>query len=96
MVQHQESIVSDNNAQFAEIISGLHSGKIVPYIGPGVLADVTDETGESIPADSDSLIYAMNEGKPMANRLMYEFPRAAMHLELKRGRTFLTKFLSSL
>ena len=88
--------MSDLNEKFAELLSGLHSGKIVPYLGPGVLADVTDEAGEPIPADSESLIYAMNEGKPMANRLMYEFPRAAMHVELKRGRTFLTKFLSGL
>ena len=86
----------DNNSQFAEILNGLYRGKIVPYLGPGVLEGVNDEAGEPIPADSDSLIFAMNEGKPMAKRLMYEFPRAAMHVELKRGRTFLTKFLNTL
>jgi hypothetical protein len=35
----------------------------------------------------------MNGGKPMAPKLMYEFPRAAMNQELKRGRNFLTQFL---
>ncbi len=35
----------------------------------------------------------MNGGKPMAPKLMYEFPRAAMNLELKRGRSFVTQFL---
>ena len=52
--------------------------------------------GEAIPADSDSLIYAMNDGKPMAPKLMYEFPRAAMNQELKRGRSYVTKFLTKL
>jgi hypothetical protein len=59
-----------------------------------VLFDVTSKlNGAPIPADSDSLILAMNGGKPMAPKLMYEFPRAAMNQELKRGRNFLTQFL---
>ena len=77
------------------LIAGLHDGSIIPYLGPGVLADVTNlATGAPIPADSDSLIIAMNGGKPMAAKLMYEFPRAAMNVELKRGRTTVTKFLN--
>ncbi|WP_153163568.1 SIR2 family protein [Zoogloea sp. 1C4] len=79
----------------AKLIAGITDGSIVPYIGPGVLADVKNAaTGAPIPADSDSLIYAMNDGKPMAPKLMYEFPRAAMNVELKRGRTAVTKFLT--
>lgn len=81
---------------FEPIIAALQTGKIVPYLGPGVLNDVThNETGVSIPADSDSLILAMNGGKPMAPRLMYEFPRAAMDLELKKGRNYVNKFLDA-
>ena len=79
---------------FDPIIAGITEGKIVPYLGPGVLTGVThNETGIDIPADSDSLILAMNAGKPMAPRLMYEFPRAAMDMELKKGRNFVNKFL---
>lgn len=79
----------------ASLLAGLKDGSIVPYLGPGVLADVRNvATGAPIPADSDSLIYAMNDGKPMAPKLMYEFPRAAMNVELKRGRTAVTKFLT--
>ena len=79
----------------AKLLSGLKDGSIVPYLGPGVLADVKDATtGAPIPADSDSLIIAMNGGKPMAPKLMYEFPRAAMNIELKRGRSTVTKFLN--
>jgi len=81
---------------FSNIIAGLQDGSVVPYLGPGVLADSQNAKGETIPADSDSLIYAMNNGQAMAPRLMYEFPRAAMHVELKRGRKFLTKFLNEL
>ena len=62
-----------------KLLAGLKDGSIVPYLGAGVLADVTNvATGEPIPADSDSLIIAMNGGKPMAPKLMYEFARAAM------------------
>lgn len=78
-----------------KLLAGLKDGSIVPYLGPGVLADVKNvASGAPIPADSDSLIYAMNDGKPMAPKLMYEFPRAAMNVELKRGRSAVTKFLT--
>lgn len=79
-----------------DLINGVTNGSIVPYLGPGVLGDVRNvETGEPIPADSDSLILAMNNGRPMAPRLMYEFPRAAMDVELKRGRNALHRFLDT-
>lgn len=82
------------NDVFAEILSGLYDNEVVPYLGPGVLFDsVHKKTGQPIPADSESLILAMNDGQPMAPKLMYEFPRAAMNRELKRGRNFLTQFL---
>jgi len=78
-----------------KLLAGLKDGSIVPYLGPGVLADVKNAaTGAPIPADSDSLIIAMNDGKPMAPKLMYEFARAAMNIELKRGRSAVTKFLN--
>lgn len=38
----------------------------------------------------------MNNGQPMAPKLMYEFPRAAMNMELKKGRNFLSQFLTRL
>lgn len=77
------------------LLAGLRDGSIVPYLGPGVLAGVTDLAGTaSIPADSDSLILAMNGGRPMAAKLMYEFARAAMNVELKRGRSAVSKFLT--
>jgi hypothetical protein len=54
---------------------------------------VDPATGEPIPADSDSLILGLNNGKPMSARLMWEFPRAAMDVELKRGRGAVHRFL---
>ena len=79
----------------SQLITGLEDGSIVPYIGAGTLNGVTEKsTGNPIPADSDSLILAMNDGKPMAPRLMYEFPRAAMNLENKKGRKFIERFLT--
>jgi hypothetical protein len=76
--------------------AGLADGSIVPYLGPGVLADVRATLdGRPIPATSDQLILAMNNGQPMAPKLMYEFPRAAMNIELKRGRSAVTRFLDT-
>jgi hypothetical protein len=78
----------------SELAIGVQEGTIVPYLGPGVLSGVTESiSGEPIPADSDSLILAMNGGKPMARRLMFEFARAAMDMELKKGRNFVYRFL---
>ncbi|MGD8999687.1 MAG: SIR2 family protein [Granulosicoccaceae bacterium] len=78
----------------SNIIEGIKANNIVPYLGAGVLKGVVNKaSGEAIPADSDSLILAMNGGKPMAQRLMYEFPRAAMDMELKKGRSFVNRFL---
>lgn len=83
------------STQFDSILAGLSDGSVVPYLGPGALAGVTDPAGHAIPADSDSLILAMNNGQPMAPKLMFEFPRAAMNIELKRGRQAINRFLDT-
>jgi len=84
------------NSSFDPIFSGLSDGSVVPYLGPGALNGVIDPaSGRAIPADSESLILAMNNGQPMAPKLMYEFPRAAMNVELKRGRSAVNKFLDA-
>ncbi|MEE4462859.1 SIR2 family protein [Azotobacter chroococcum] len=84
-----------NNSLLKEILAQLGSGEIVPYLGQGVLRGVVDrDTGKPIPADSDSLILAMTGGQPMSPRIMYEFSRAAMHLENKKGRSFIERFLT--
>ena len=84
------------NPRFESIFTGLADGSVIPYLGPGALNGVIcPESGKAIPADSDSLILAMNNGQPMAPKLMYEFPRAAMNVELKRGRSAVTKFLDA-
>ena len=84
-------------SQLHNIIDGIRSGTVVPYLGPGVLKQVVDANdGSPIPADSDSLIFAMTGGQPMAPRLMHEFPRAAMHMENKKGRRFIEHFLQKI
>lgn len=78
-----------------QITEGIIDGSIIPYLGPGVLRGVINKAdGTAIPADSESLILAMNKGTPMAPKLMYEFPRAAMNLEQKKGRKFIERFLT--
>lgn len=86
-------MVSD---RLRELAQRLRLGELVPYLGPGALTGVIDPTtSEPIPADSDSLILAMNQGRPMNPRLMWEFPRAAMDVELKRGRSAVNRFLDT-
>lgn len=82
---------------FDQIRAGLAAGEVVPFLGADALADVTHATtGAKIPATSDELILALNNGQPMAPRLMYEFPRAAMNIELKRGRAAVTRALDGI
>ncbi len=82
------------DAILAEIRAGLAAGNVVPFLGADVLADVIHrDTGKKMPASSDELILALNNGQPMAPRLMYEFPRAAMNIELKRGRSAVNRVL---
>lgn len=82
------------NPNFSAIIDGLSNNLVAPYLGPSVLLDVKSKlNGIPISADSDSLILSMNLGKPMAPKLMYEFPRAALNQELNRGRSFVSQFL---
>jgi hypothetical protein len=83
------------NSTFNKILAGLKSDQIIPCIGVNALkGSVHKENGNPIPADSNSLIIAMNGGQPMPPKLMYEFSRAAMNLELKKGRDYVTKFLT--
>ncbi|MEY3220070.1 MAG: hypothetical protein RIT27_1427 [Pseudomonadota bacterium] len=79
-----------------ELANRLINHDIVPYLGAGALADVVEVgTQNPIPADSDSLILALTGGKLLSPRLMYEFPRAAMDQELKRGRSAVNKALNA-
>jgi len=82
---------------YTSIISGMKNGSITPYLGAGALKGSTHAaTGVPIPASSDELILAINRGKPMAPKLMYEFPRAAMHIELKSGRSAVNRALTTI
>lgn len=84
------------HALLQDIVEAIANGSAVPYLGPGVLRGCTGADGNPMPITSDELIIAMNNGRPMAPKLMYEFPRAAMNLELKKGRSFVNRFLSDL
>lgn len=63
----------------------------VPYFGLGIFKDITTKEGEEMPYDSDSMILTMNNGRRMSERLMFEYSRAAMHLEQRRGIEYITQ-----
>ncbi len=66
----------------------------VPYFGLGVFEGTKTLEGEQMPYDSDSMILMLNNGRPMSQRLMFEYSRAAMHLEERRGMSYLTQLVN--
>lgn len=72
----------------------LRNQTTIPYFGLGVFEGITTKEAEAVPHDSDSLILAMNGGRAMAPRLMFEYSRAAMHLEQRRGVEYMTQLIN--
>lgn len=72
----------------------LRNQTTIPYFGLGIFEGTTTKEGEQMPYDSDSMILMMNNGRPMSERLMFEYSRAAMHLEERRGVEYLTQLMN--
>ncbi|MDD2838341.1 SIR2 family protein [Sulfuricurvum sp.] len=79
---------------FETIKKEIRNQTTIPYFGLGVFEGIMTKDGEAVPHDSDSLILAMNGGRAMAPRLMYEYSRAAMHLEQRRGVEYMTQLIN--
>ncbi|WP_419771002.1 MAG: SIR2 family protein [Candidatus Marinarcus sp.] len=73
------------------ILEKLKEGSIIPFLGLGVFENTKTTEGHSLPHDSDSMILALNNGRAMSDRLMYEYSRAAMSLEQRKGREFIVQ-----
>ena len=73
----------------SELEAQIKEGTTVPFIGMGVFKGTKTEDGFQIPVDSDSMILALNSGRAMSPRLMYEYSRAAMSLEQRKGRAYI-------
>ncbi len=73
----------------SELEAQIKSGNVVPFLGMGVFKETKTADGEQIPFDSDSMILSLNGGRAMSPRLMYEYSRAAMSLEQRKGRPFI-------
>ena len=72
-----------------DIIKKIKMGELVPFLGMGIFANTKTTDGSILPYDSDSMILALNNGRAMSDRLMYEYSRAAMSLEQRKGREFI-------
>lgn len=72
----------------------LRNQTTIPYFGMGIFEGISTKEGEQMPYDSDSMILMMNNGRPMSQRLMFEYSRAAMHLEERRGVEYLTQLMN--
>lgn len=72
-----------------DIKQKLKEGSLIPFLGMGIFKDSVAKDGSTLPFDSDSMILALNNGRAMSHRLMYEYSRAAMSLEQRKGREFI-------
>ena len=72
-----------------DIIKKIQDGELIPFLGLGVFKDTKNSDGAQLPFDSDSMILSLNNGRAMSDRLMYEYSRAAMSLEQRKGREFI-------
>ena len=72
----------------------LMNGNLVPFLGMGVFKGFTCKDGSSLPHDSDSMVLSLNNGRAMSPRLMYEYTRAAMSLEQRKGREYITQMIN--
>jgi hypothetical protein len=84
------------NEIIQEIKKELRNQTTVPYFGLGIFEGVKTKDGQLMPYDSDSMILRMNNDRPMSQRLMFEYSRAAMHLEERRGVQYLTQLINSI
>ena len=71
------------------IIKKIKDGELIPFLGMGIFKDTKNSDGAQLPFDSDSMILSLNNGRAMSDRLMYEYSRAAMSLEQRKGREFI-------
>lgn len=67
----------------------LLTGEMIPFLGMGVFYNTKANDGYQLPYDSDSMVLSLNNGRAMSPRLMYEYSRAAMSLEQRKGREFI-------
>ena len=84
----------DIDTTIAAIKKEIRNQTTVPYFGLGVFAGTKTKEGEQMPFDSDSMILMMNQGRPMSQRLMFEYSRAAMHLEQRRGVDYINQLMN--
>ena len=80
-----ETMTTTETKDYSELIETIkkeiRNQTTVPYFGLGIFKGITTKEGEQMPFDSDSMILMMNNGRAMSPRLMFEYSRAAMHLE---------------
>jgi len=83
------SSTEENTETIEDLKAGLKDGSVIPFLGMGVFKETVTEDGSRLPYDSDSMILALNNGRAMSPRLMYEYTRAAMSLEQRKGREYI-------
>ncbi|MCX7946649.1 MAG: SIR2 family protein [Hydrogenophilus sp.] len=68
-------------------------GRLVPYLGAGALEGVVDAEGRAIAADPAALAEVVADGRLLPAKVRGDEARAAMYVELKRGRGVLVRLV---
>lgn len=74
-----------------DIVKKIKNTQTILFLGLGVFKGTINADGKELPYNSDSMILSLNNGRAMSGRLMYEYSRAAMSLEQRKGREFVTQ-----
>ncbi|MDR2151342.1 MAG: SIR2 family protein [Helicobacteraceae bacterium] len=72
------------------------AGKIAPYLGLEIFKNAARSDGAKLPSSSDEIILALNDSRPMSPRLMFEYSRAAMAIEQRKGRKALEALFANI
>jgi hypothetical protein len=90
--QHEEISMSDERA-ISDILSGLDSGTVIPYLGPGIWE--TAETAPAHPADHLALVSKLTEKTSVPHKIRKNLTAAAQYIENFKHRKTLSTLMNS-
>jgi hypothetical protein len=80
-----------HNSPIAEIISGLHKGELIPYLGPGMLDLVAG--GTAVPTDPQRLVARITAKVAVPHKIRTRLTAAAQFIENFKHRTTLVALM---
>ncbi|MDR2638400.1 MAG: SIR2 family protein [Helicobacteraceae bacterium] len=72
------------------------AGRVAPYLGLEIFKNAVDSSGVKLPSSGEEIILALNGARAMSPRLMFEYSRAAMAIEQRKGRKALETLFANI